>query len=151
MKNKALSFPELLKSLAFLLYLYGSSLTLFEHGIELSLWLMTFAVIIDISTTLLPWLGFNWLTNDKKGYRMGYWISVLINIAAWSSFGYAMYQRLWRNLIPFYRIITITTLLWAAGLLIFIYSRHVCKHRTTGDTLNDNPVNPIDNHLKGSK
>jgi len=150
MNDKRIRFPELLSLFAFMLYLLGSSITLIEHGIELSLWLMTFAVIINLLTTVLPWLGFNWLTLEKKGWRFGYWLSTLLYFGSWTSFAYAMYLRLWRNLPRFYTMITITTLLWAAGLLIFIYSRYACKGKITGDKLDNNQTKPVSDHQKGS-
>ena len=140
MKNKAISFPEILRLLAFMLYLLGSSITLIAHGVELSLWLMAVAVAVNLFTSILPWIGFNWLTLEKKGSRTGYWLSILFQIASLVSFSYALYFRLWRILPRFYTLITITTLLWAAGLFIFIYSRHTCKGQTTDDTLEDNQI-----------
>jgi Na+/proline symporter len=150
-KNKTINFPEILTLFAFMLYLLGSSITLIQHGIELSLWLMTIAVLINILTTILPWLGFNWLALERKGSRIGYWLSVLVNFASWASFGYAMYLRLWRLLPQFYTMITVTTLLWAAGLIIFIYSRHACKGRLTGDKLEETQTNLVSNNSKGGQ
>lgn len=143
MNNKTIRFPELLSLFAFLTYLLGSSITLFEHGIELSLWLMAFAVVINMGTTILPWLGFHWLSLDKKGCRTGYWLSILFYFGSWVSFAYAMFLRLWRILPRFYTMITITTLLWAVGLLIFIYSRHACKDRMPGDKLEEEQTKPV--------
>lgn len=137
MKKNNISVSELLKVFTFLLYLLGSSLTLINHGIEFSLWLMTFAVVINIAISILPWLGIRWLAAGKKGSKTGAWLAFLINFASWLSFGYAMYLRLYRNLPQFYTFITITTLLWAAGLLLYVYSRHACKDRKTGDKLDD--------------
>lgn len=135
MNNKTIRFPELLSIFAFMLYLLGSSITLIEHGIELSLWLMTFAIVLNLGTTILPWLDFKWLGLEKKGCRIGYWLSTLFYSSTWVSFAYAMYLRFWRILPRFYTMITITTLLWAAGLFIFIYSRHACKGNATDDKL----------------
>lgn len=149
--NKPITFPEILSLLSFMLYLLGSSITLIEHGIELSLWLMTFAALINLLTTILPWLGFNWLAIERKGSRKGYWLSVLLYFAFWVSFGYAMYLRLWRLLPRFYTMVTITTLLWAAGLIIFIYSRHACKGRLTGDKLEEAENSPVPNNSKGGQ
>jgi len=137
MKKNDIAVSELLKSFTFLLYLLGSSLTIINHGIEFSLWLMTFAVVINIGISILPWLGIRWLAVRKKGSKTGAWLAFLINFASWVSFGYAMYLRLWRNLSQFYTLITITTLLWAAGLLLYVYSRHACKDGETGDKLDD--------------
>jgi hypothetical protein len=138
MKKKSIEFPELIKVSAFLLYLLGSSLTLINHGIEMSLWIMTFAMVINIAVTILPRMGFRWLALTKKGSKTGGWLAVLLDIASWGSFGYAMYLRLWRNLPRFYTMITITTLVWAAGLLLFLYSRHAFTDGITGDKLDEN-------------
>ncbi|HEY9122610.1 MAG TPA: hypothetical protein VIM80_06410, partial [Brevefilum sp.] len=124
MKKNTIEFPELIKVFAFLLYILGSSLTLINHGIEMSLWIMTFAVVINIAVSILPWLGFRWLALSEIGSKTGRWLALLFNIASWGSFGYAMYFRLRRNLPTFYTMITITTLLWAVGLLLFLYTRH---------------------------
>lgn len=137
MKKNDIAVSELLKVFTFLLYLLGSSLTLINHGIEFSLWLMTFAVVINIGISILPWLDIRWLTVRKKGSKTGAWLAFLINFASWVSFSYAMYLRLWRNLPQFYTLITITTLLWTAGLLLYVYSRHAFKDRKTGDKLDD--------------
>jgi len=143
MKNKTIAFPELLHIFAFMLYLVGSSIALIEHGIELSLWLMTFAVVINIGTVILPWLGVKWLRLNKQGSNFGYRLSILIYLTSWASFAYAMYFRLWRNLPQFYTMVSITTLLWAAGLLIFIYSRHAYKNKKTGDKLEEDQTKPV--------
>jgi uncharacterized membrane protein len=137
MRKNKIEFPELIKVFAFLLYLLGSSLTLINHGIEMSLWIMTFAVVINIAVNILPWLGFRWLALSKKGSKTGRWLASLLNIASWGSFGYAMYFRLRRNLPTFYTLITITTLLWAVGLLLFLYSRHAFTDEKTGDKLDE--------------
>ncbi len=150
MKNKSITFPELLDLFGFMLYLLGSSITLIEHGVELSLWLMTFAVVINICVTILPWVGFTWLALDKKGWGFGFWLSRLFYIATWGSFAYAMFLRLWRNLSQFYTLITITTLLWTFGLLIFIYSRYAFKDRKTSDKLEDETQN-VPNNQKGDQ
>ena len=143
MKNKTIAFPELLQIFAFMLYLVGSSIALIEHGIELSLWLMTFAVVINIGTVILPWLGVKWLRLNKRGSNLGFWLSILVYLTSWVSFAYAMYFRLWRNLPQFYTMVTITTLLWSAGLLILIYSRHAYKDKRTGDKLEEDQTKPI--------
>lgn len=137
MKKNDIAVSELLKSFTFLLYLLSSSLTLINRGIEFSLWLMTFAVVINIGISILPWLGVRWLAAGKKGSKTGAWLAFLINFASWVSFGYAMYLRLWRNLPQFYTMITITTLLWATGILLYVYSRHACKDGKTSDKLDD--------------
>ena len=124
MKRKPLHIAEWLYSLSFILYLLGSSLTHIENGSELSLWLMTFAVLLTASTTLLPIAGIRWLRLDQQGGRWGYRLAILLQVLSWMTFAWAMFLRLGRNLPPFHTWITITTLLWAAWLLIFIYNRH---------------------------
>ncbi|MBW6465729.1 MAG: hypothetical protein K0B06_04430 [Brevefilum sp.] len=124
MKKTSLALAEWFYSLSFLLYLFGSSLAHIEHGSELSLWLMSFAVILTVSTTLLPLAGVRWLRLDQQGSRWGLGIAMLLQVLSWMSFFWAMSLRLGRNLPPFHTWITVTTLLWAAWLLIFIYSRH---------------------------
>ncbi|MDY6845968.1 MAG: hypothetical protein SVP52_02400, partial [Chloroflexota bacterium] len=93
--------------------------------------------LIAGQVNLLPWLGVRWLAAGKKGSKTGAWLAFLINFASWVSFGYAMYLRLWRNLPQFYTMITITTLLWATGILLYVYSRHACKDGKTSDKLDD--------------
>lgn len=138
MKHKTIKLPELLHILAFLVYLFGSSLTHIENGAELSLWIMAFAMIITVVTTVFPWLGIHWLKLDQKGCRGGWRMALFLQVTSWSMFGYAMFFRLGRNLPRFHTLVTLTTLLWAGWLLIFIYSRHACQP-THGDddTLED--------------
>ena len=124
MKTRSLHIAEWLYSLSFLLYLFGSSLTHIENGAELSLWLMAFAVVLTAATTLLPLAGIRWLHVERLGCRVGFFVAMLLQGASWMSFFWAMLLRLRRNLPPFHTWITVTTLLWAAWLLIFIYSRH---------------------------
>lgn len=123
MKRTSPHIAEWLYCLSFLLYLFGSSLAHIENGTELSLWLMTFTVVMTMAITLLPLAGIGWLQLERQGSRAGFWIAMLLQIASWMSFSWAMFLRLGRNLPPFHTGITITTLLWAAWLLIFIYSR----------------------------
>jgi len=137
MKRFDITFPEILHSLSFLLYLFASAMTLIEHGVELSLWLMTFAVVISAVTTIFPWLGIRWLALDRKGCQAGHILAVITQIASWMSFGYAMLMRLARNMDRFYSLITLTTLLWAVWMLIFIYSRHACVAKGLDDKLNE--------------
>lgn len=127
MKRKPVHIAEWLYNLYFMLYLVGSSLAHIEHGSELSLWLMSFAMTLTVSTTLLPLAGIRWLRLDRQGNRTGYWIAMLLQGASWMSFAWAMSLRSGRNLPPFHTWITVTTLLWAAWLLVFIYNRH--SHR----------------------
>jgi hypothetical protein len=137
MKRNTIKIPELLYSFTFLIYLIGSALTHIENGAELSLWLMVFAVISAAATTLLPWLGIQWLKLEEKGWRHGYWLAMLLQAASWGTFGYALLLRLERNLPPFHTWITLTTLLWAIWLWVFIYSRHAFRPQQTDDTLED--------------
>jgi len=124
MKRLSIQVAELLYMICFLLYLTGSSLALIEHGTELSLWLMTLAVFITAASTILPWLGIHWLKIKKKGCPAGNRLAQLIRVASWGTFLYAMYLRLYRNLPHFYTAITLTTVLWAAWLMILLLSRH---------------------------
>ena len=135
MKSARITLQEILNIIAFLLFLFGSSLTHIEHGSELSLWLMTFAVIITTSATILPWLGIQWLQTDTKSIRLLQIGSLLTRFAAWGTFGYAMFQRWARNLPAFHSWITLTTLLWAASIILFIYSRRRCQTGDKSDTL----------------
>lgn len=137
MKRRNVQFPEILYIFSFLLYLFGSSLALIQHGIELSLWLMTFAVVISAVTTLFPLAGIRWLVLDPRGSRSGRIIAWVIQLATWITFGYAMLMRLSRDLDRFYTMITVTTLLWAAWLILLIYSRHACRTRQPDDTLKE--------------
>ena len=66
MKKPDLSLPELFQALSFLLFQAGGVIALALNGMELSLWLMAFAMIASILTTLLPLLGFNWLRLPRK-------------------------------------------------------------------------------------
>jgi hypothetical protein len=106
-----------------LLYLFGSSLAHIENGTELSLWLMTFAIVLTIAVTALPIIGIRWLQMKSQGTRTGYWAALLLQGASWLSFFWAMFHRLGRNLPPFHTWITVTTLLWAVWLLTLIFSR----------------------------
>jgi hypothetical protein len=122
-----------LYSFSFLLYLFGSSLTHIEHGSELSLWLMTFSVVLTMATTLLPILGIRWLGLSKQGSQAGYWVAMLLQMTSWMTYSWAMFLRLSRNLEPFYSWITVTTILWGSWLLIFIFSRHAFQTTPPGD------------------
>lgn len=124
MKKTTLAPAEWLYSLSFMLYLFSSSLAHIENGSELSLWLMTFAIILTVAATLLPLVGICWLRLESQGSRLGLTIAMLLQVLSWISFFWAMFLRLGRNLPPFHTWITVTTLLWATWLLIFIYSRH---------------------------
>lgn len=133
MKTRSLHIAEWLYSLSFLLYLVGSSLTHIENGAELSLWMMTFAVLLTMAITLLPRAGIRWLQMERQGRHAGYWAAMLLQGASWTSFFWAMYLRLRRNLPPFHTWITVTTLLWAVWLLIFIFSRHAFPNKSDQD------------------
>ena len=135
MKRVDFTLPELLYSLSFLIYLAGSSLSLIFNGFELSLWVMAFAMVTTFGTTILPYLGFKWLKLQPKGCRFGRGIAVALQVASWGTYGTAMFFRLTRELPKFQTLIAITTLLWGAWLLVFIYSRHACLPKGAGDTL----------------
>ena len=127
MKRLSIHVTELLYLISFLIYLTGSSLALIEHGTELSLWLMTFAVVITVASTILPRIGIRWLQLEKRGCPTGQWLARFIQVSSWGTFLYAMYLRLYRNLPRFYIMTTLTTLLWATWLLILLLSRHACQ------------------------
>ncbi len=124
MTQKPNKIPEVIYSLTFILYLLGSSLTLIEQGAELSLWIMSFAVVTAASITLLPLVGVRWLQLDRKGSRFGQWSAWVIQAFSLASFSYAMINRLQRNIAGFQSWIMVTTLLWAIWMLVFVYSRH---------------------------
>ncbi len=124
MNRKAIYIPDVIHGITFILYLLGSSLTLIEQGTELSLWIMTFAVVTSACTTLLPFLGVRWLKLDKRGSQFGRWAAWLIQALSLASFGYGMIQRLQRDQAGFQNWIMITTLLWGTWMLVFVYSRH---------------------------
>ncbi|MCB2210157.1 hypothetical protein KQH62_04620 [bacterium] len=136
MNNNKLRLPEVIYVLTFLLYLGGSSLALIQNGVELSLWLMAFAVVATICTTLLPALGFQWLALPRQGCRAGWWVALFLQLASWATFASAMFLRLNREIPTFKTLIAVTTLLWAGWLLIFIYSRHACRSGHPGAKLN---------------
>ncbi len=136
MKRVDFSLPEFLYLFSFLLYLAGSSLTQVFNGVELSLWLMAFAVVTTFATTILPVFGFQWLRLKPKGCRFGRSLAVAIQVTSWGTYGAAMFFRLTRELPRFQTLIAITTVLWASWLLLFIYSRHACQPKEAGDTLN---------------
>ncbi len=144
MKPSRFSVAEFFYCLSFLLYLGGSSYAQAQNGIELSLWLMALAMVISVMTTTLPWLGFRWLKLPVQGSRFGKGLALFIQIGSWLSYAAAMFFRLTRNLPRFHALITVTTLLWAAWLLLLIYSRHVFQPSKTDDTLSPaaQPVKP---------
>ena len=133
MKKGTLKFAEILYLICFLLFLAASDLTQIEHGSELSLWLMSFAVVLTITATVFPWLGIRWLQIPPIGSRGGRWLARILQFTSWGTFAAAMIQRWGRNLDPFYGWIAITSLLWALWLLVFIYNRYAFP---TDDTLN---------------
>jgi len=132
MKRTSLSFTEILYLISSLLFLFASDMAHIEHGSELSLWLMSFAVVLTMVPTLFPWLGIRWLKIEPKGSRGGRWLAYTIQISSWGTFTVAMIQRWGRNIEAFHWWITLTGLLWAIWLVIFIYSRYAFR---TGDTL----------------
>ncbi len=136
MKRIDFSLTEFLYLFAFLLYLGGSAMAQVYNGIELSLWLMAFAMVSTFLATVLPVFGFQWLKLQPKGCRIGHGFAIAVQVASWGTFGAAMFFRLMRELPRFQFLLAITTVLWAAWLLIFIYSRHACQPKKPGDTLN---------------
>lgn len=139
MKKTRIKFPEVVYVTSFLVYLLGSALTYIEFGVELSLWLMTLPILIAAAVTVLPWLGIRWLRLEQKGCQVGRYLAIILQVGSWGTFVRAMMFRLRRYLPPFYIWITLTTLLWAFWLLLFIYSRHACQTQQTDDTLNHKP------------
>lgn len=133
MKKNAFTFTEILYLVCYFLFLFASDLSHVEHGSELSLWLMSFAVVLTMAGTLFPWLGIRWLAIEPRGSRAGRWIAALIQIISWGTFGVAMTSRWGRNLQSFHGWLILTTILWALWVLIFIYSRYAFW---TDDTLN---------------
>ncbi len=129
MKKSALTFTEGLYLLCFMLFLFASDMTHIENGSELSLWLMTFAVVLTMASTLFPWLGIRWLKIKPKGSRSGYLAAIIIQFASWGTFAVAMILRWGREIEPFHWWITVTALLWAIWLLNFIYSRYATVDR----------------------
>jgi Na+/proline symporter len=140
MKKLDFSLPEGLQTFSFLLFQAGSALALALNGVELSLWLMSFAIITSILTTILPVLGFNWLKLSRKGCRGGWWLALILQVASWGSYATGMFQRLTRDILSFKYLIGLTMVLWSAWLLIAIYSRHACQPAEAGDTLSDDTV-----------
>jgi Na+/proline symporter len=146
-KRTSCSLPELFYAAAFLLWLTGSSIAHIKNGVELSLWLMTFAILISFATTVFPWLGIRWLRLKRKGCRGGWWLALCLQCMSWGTFAYAMFQRLKRSLPQFHLLITLVTLLWASWLLVFIYSRHACRTQPRDDKL-DGTTDEIINDQK---
>ena len=137
MKKPSFSLPEFFYCIAFLFWLIGSTITHIRNGIELSLWLMGFAILISFAVTVFPWLGFRWLRLEKKGCQFGRWLAVCLQVASWSVFTWAMFLRLNRALPSFHTLIAITTLIWTVWMLLFIYSRHACQPKASDDTLGE--------------
>jgi len=135
MKKLSFSIPEFFNSFAFLLWLVGSSLSYIKNGIELSLWLMTFAMAITAAVRVLPLLGIRWLHLKKLGCQGGQWLALSLQIVSWFVFAYALALRLGRKMTPFHTMIVIDTFLWALWVLIQIYSRHACHSGNSDDTL----------------
>lgn len=137
MKKQTFSLPEFFYCFAFLLWLTGSSIAHIRDGIELSLWLMGFAIMIAFAVTVFPWLGIRWLRLEKKGCQFGRWLAIFIQAVSWIIFSWAMFLRLSRTLPQFQTLISVVTLMWATWMLIFIYSRHACRPKPSGDTLGE--------------
>ncbi|MDY6867777.1 MAG: hypothetical protein SVT56_07710 [Chloroflexota bacterium] len=135
MKKSSIVAAELLDGIAFLLWLFGSALALIRHGIELSLWVITLAMLISFVVRVFPLLGIRWLRLEKMGCPFGQSLAIFLQVVSWGTFAYAMFLRLGRNMNLFFTLITLTTLLWASWLLIFIYSRHACHPKKSDDTL----------------
>ncbi|MBG0788151.1 MAG: hypothetical protein H0S79_23945 [Anaerolineaceae bacterium] len=140
MKRMDFSLPEFFQTFSFLLFLAGSVVALIFNGIELSLWLMVFAMAASLLTAVLPALGFNWLRLEKKGCRGGWWVALVLQVISWGTFAAAMFFRVMRDPLNFKYLIGVTLFLWALWLLIFLYSRHACQPKTAGDTLSDDTV-----------
>jgi len=147
MKKKSFSLPEFFYCFAFLLWLAGSTITHIRNGVELSLWLMAFAMMIAFITTAFPWLGVRWLHLEKKGCAFGQRFAICLQVLSWGFFAWAMFLRLNRSLPRFQILIGAVTLLWAIWLLTFIYSRHTCAPKVNGDKLNEEtqPYLPVKN------
>lgn len=148
MKINTIRFPEILELLAYILYLTGSSIAHVEDGSELSLWLMTFAVVISFAIRLLPQLGFGRLKLAQQGCRWGWWLAIILQITSWVTYTIAMVLRMSPNLPSFHTMITLTTLLWSIWLVIFIYSRHACKPLDGNDTLKEQKLGQPENLRK---
>lgn len=145
MKKSPFSLTEFIYCLTFLLWLGGSSITHIRNGIELSLWLMGFAMLTAFAATVFPWLGMRWLRLEKKGCPFGQGIATGLQVASWGVFAWAMFLRLNRSLPGFHILIGAVTLLWAIWLLVFIYSRHACVPKASGDKLDEKtqPLSPM--------
>ena len=122
MKRPPIPFASWLHSLAFLLFLMGSSLAHLENGSELSLWLMTFGFIITAATTLFPLFGISWLKALNFSVPWKRNIVYLLQIISWLSFCYAMFLRFRRDMPSFHTCLIATTLLWATWILFYFYS-----------------------------
>jgi len=115
-------------------------MALIFNGIELSLWLMVFAMAASLLTTVLPALGFNWLRLERKGCRGGWWLALVLQVLSWGIYAAGMFFRVMRDTLIFKYLIGITLFLWAVWLLVFIYSRHACQPKKASDTLSDETV-----------
>jgi ribose/xylose/arabinose/galactoside ABC-type transport system permease subunit len=145
MKKSTLTLTEVLYLFCFLLFLFASDMTHIENGSELSLWLMSFAVVLTMAATLFPWLGIRWLIHKWHGSKTMQWLSYAFQVLSWGTFGYAMILRWARNLNPFHWWITVTALLWAIWILFFFFHRNKSR---TGDKLyaKGNNNEKISNH-----
>jgi len=61
---------------------------------------------------------------EPTGSRLGRWLATIIQMMSWGTFGIAMYFRWGRNLPAFQGWLTLTAILWALWVLIFITSRY---------------------------
>ena len=132
MKKPTPGLPEILYLLCLFLFLFASDLAHFEHGSELSLWLMAFAVVLATTIRVFPWLGIRWLKIEPAGNRTGRWLATFFQVGSWTAYALAMALRWRRNLVPFHWWITLAALLWVLSMLIFIYNRYALD---AGDTL----------------
>ena len=137
MKKTSFELPVVISCFAILLWLAGSTLAHLRNGIELSLWLMSFAIMISFAATVFPWLGIRWLRLKKKGCLLGQHAAKAIQIATWGIFAWAMILRLNRSMSSFHILIAVVTLLWAAWGMIFTYSRYICKPKESNDKLHE--------------
>lgn len=149
MKKSTFSLTEFFYCFAFLLWLVGSTIAHIRNGVELSLWLMVFAMMVAFIATVFPWLGVRRLRLERKGCSFGQRFAIGLQVISWCVFAWAMFLRLNRSLSGFHLLIGAVTLLWAIWMLIFIYSRHACAPKTNNDKLEEEtqPYQPVnDSH-----
>lgn len=122
MRRSPFPFASWLYSLAFLLFLVGSSLAHLENGSEISLWLMAFAFVLTAATTLFPLFGISWLKAPEIATPWKRSLVSLLQFVSWLNFGYAMFLRLHRDMPSFHTCLIAATLLWAIWILFFFYT-----------------------------